>query len=73
MTSATLALVVAGCSVLASVLAVLSLAFRVGKLVGTVAGFMSASTADRTKLHEEIGEMNKQLDTHLAFHLGRRP
>ena len=66
------ALIGAGVAVFGAIMSVLLLSFRVGRLVGTVDGFIQGSTADRAQLHSDIGTVERKIDQHVSWHGGGR-
>lgn len=63
---ATLAL--AGVAVLGCISSVLLLAFRVGKLTGSVEARMSQSDTDRAGIWRAIGVLTAKVDRHIERH-----
>lgn len=70
MSASAVELIMAICAVLGSLGGTLLLSFRVGRLVGTVEGFMKASAADRQALHDADARTDQRLREHLNWHLG---
>lgn len=70
-TTVVAALAVAATAVLGCIGAILALAFRIGRLVGTVQNNDTNSQADRQRIWQEIGATNARIERHLEiFHGG---
>lgn len=58
-------LVLAGVAVVGLIGSVLTLAFRVGRLAGTMQGFMATTLSDNRHLWEEYGKLSERLSRHI--------
>lgn len=67
------AIAVAACAVLGTIGAVLALAFRVGRLVGTVEAANRSAIDDRQRLWQELGRANGRIERHLEISHGGAP
>lgn len=61
-------LALAGIAIMTSVGSVLLLAFRVGKLTGTIEARMANADSDRSRIWQAIGELVAKFDRHIEGH-----
>jgi hypothetical protein len=66
------AAIVAGTSVLGMVVSMAALAYRVGRLVGTVTALITQSAANDARIEADVVSLDADVKRHLAWHGGNR-